>query len=83
MAVIALLPAVTLVSEPFDFRIGVVLGVALVLAIWGALFFLAPVIKVSKTNLTVGRASIPRALIGRIDEIAKDEIFQDPVAKIS
>jgi hypothetical protein len=82
IAVLALLPGVTLVSEPFDFRIGVVLGAALVLAIWGALFFLAPVIKVSKTHLTVGRASIPRSLLGRIDEIAKDEIFQERGPKL-
>ena len=81
-AVSALLPAVTLVSEPFDFRIGVVFGAVLVLAIWGALFFLAPVIKVSKTNLAVGRASIPRVLIGKIDEIAKDQIFQERGPKL-
>lgn len=77
VAVSALLPAVTLVSEPFDFRVGIVLGSALVLAIWAALFFLAPVIRVGKTTLSVGRASIPRQMVGKIDEITKDQIFQE------
>ena len=45
------------------------------LAIWSGLFFLAPVIKVGKTTLTVGKASIPRTLLGKIDVIEKDQIF--------
>ena len=77
VAISTLLPAVTLVSEPFDFRVGIILGSALVLAIWAALFFLAPVIRVGKTTLSVGRASIPRQLVGKIDEITKDQIFQE------
>ena len=75
VAVLALLPAVTLVSEPFDFRVGLALGSLLVLAIWAALFFLAPVIKVGKTSLSIGAARIPRALLGKIDVIEKDQIF--------
>jgi hypothetical protein len=82
VAVLTLLPAVTLVSEPFDYRVGVVIGSVLVLAIWAALFFFAPVIKVGKTTLTVGRASIPRSLLGRIDEIAKEQIFQERGPKL-
>ena len=69
------MPAVALVSEPFDIRIGVVVGSLLVLAIWSGLFFLTPVIKVGKTTLTVGKASIPRTLLGKIDVIEKDQIF--------
>ena len=82
VAVLTLLPAVTLVSEPFDFRVGVFIGSLLVLAIWAALFFLAPVIKVSKTTFTVGQASIPRTLLGKIDEIEKDQIFQERGPKL-
>ena len=82
VAVFALLPAVTLVSEPFDFRVGVVLGSLLVLAIWAALFFLAPVIRVGKTTLTVGRARIPRNLLGKIDVIEKDQIFLERGPKL-
>ena len=82
VAVFALLPAVTLVSEPFDFRVGVVLGSLLVLAIWAALFFLAPVIRVGKTTLTVGRASIPRNLLGKIDVVEKDQIFLERGPKL-
>lgn len=77
IAVSALIPAIALVSEPFDFRIGLVLGLVLVFAIWGALFFLAPVIRVRKTSFSVGRASIPRNLLGKIDQIPKDRIFQE------
>lgn len=77
VAISSLLPAVTLVSEPFDFRVGIILGSALVLAIWAALFFLAPVIRVGKTTLSVGRARIPRQMVGKIDEITKDQIFQE------
>jgi hypothetical protein len=82
VAVLTLLPAVTLVSEPIDFRVGVVIGSALVLAIWAALLFFAPVIKVGKTTFSVGRASIPRSLLGKIDEIAKEQIFQERGPKL-
>ena len=82
VAVSTLLPAVTLVSEPFDFRVGVVLGLILVIVIWASLLLFAPVIKVGRTTLTVGRASIPRTLLGKIDEIAKDEIFQERGPKL-
>lgn len=71
------LPAVTLVSEPFDVRIGLVIGSILVVAIWLALIMGAPVIRVSRTSLRVGRATISREFLGKIQEIAKDEIFQE------
>jgi len=76
-AVAILIPAVTLVSEPFDFRIGLILSVLLVLGIWGALYFYSPVISVGRVFLSVGRASIPRALLGKIVEIPKDQIFHE------
>lgn len=77
IAVSTLIPAVVLVSEPFDFRIGAVIGSALVVAIWSALYLLAPVIRVRKTSFSVGRASIPRNLLGKIDQITKDRIFHE------
>lgn len=76
-AVAVLIPALALVSEPFDFRIGLVIGPLLVLSIWAALFFLSPVISVGKQFLSVGAASIPRALLGKITEIPKDQIFHE------
>ena len=82
IAVATLLPAVTLVSEPFDYRIGIAVGLILVISIWAALFFLAPVIKVGSSHLTVARAKIPRNLLGRIDEIAKDQIFSERGPKL-
>lgn len=77
IAVATLLPAVTLVSEPFDYRIGIAVGTALVILLWTALFVKAPVIQVGKTSLRVGRAKIPRTLLGKIEVIAKEQIFNE------
>jgi hypothetical protein len=82
IAVATLLPAVTLVSEPFDYRIGIAVGLILVITIWAALFFLAPVIQVGSSHLTVARAKIPRNLLGNIEEIAKDQIFSERGPKL-
>lgn len=81
-AVSVLLPAVTLVSEPFDFRIGLVVGSLLVLGIWLALYFLAPVINVGLSTLSVGQAVIPRNLLGKIEEIPKQRIFEERGPKL-
>jgi hypothetical protein len=82
IAVATLLPAVTLVSEPFDYRIGIAVGLILVMSIWVALFFLAPVIQVGSSHLTVARAKIPMNLLGNIEEIAKDQIFSERGPKL-
>ena len=82
IAVATLLPAVTLVSEPFDYRIGIAVGLILVISIWAALFFLAPVIQVGSSHLTVARAKMPRSLLGNIEEIAKDQIFSERGPKL-
>ena len=82
MAVATLMPAVVLVSEPFDYRIGIAVGLILVISIWGALFFLAPVIQVGSSNLTVARAKIPRNLLGNVEEIAKNQIFSERGPKL-
>ncbi len=82
LATAALIPAITLVSEPFDFRIGLIIGSVLVLAIWWAMFFLSPVIRVREKSLSVGVVSIPRSLLGRIEVIAKDQIFQERGPKL-
>jgi hypothetical protein len=82
IAVATLLPAVILVSEPFDYRIGIAVGLILVISIWAALFFLAPVIQVGSSHLTVARAKIPRNLLGNIEEIAKDQIFSERGPKL-
>ena len=83
ISVATLLPAVTLVSEPFDFRIGIAIGLVLVLSIWGVLYFMAPLIQVGKTTLSVGRAAIPRTLLGKIEEIPKTQIFSERGPKLS
>ena len=82
ISVATLLPAVTLVSEPFDYRIGIAIGLTLMISIWAALFFLAPVIQVGSSHLTVARAKIPRNLLGNIEEIAKDQIFSERGPKL-
>jgi hypothetical protein len=75
LAITVLLPAIMLVSEPFDVRIGLVVGSVLVVTIWGALFISAPVISVGKKELRVGRAIIPRNLLGKVSEVSADQIF--------
>ena len=75
LAITVLLPAIMLVSEPFDIRIGLVVGSVLVMAIWVALIVSAPVISVEKKDLRVGKAVIPRALLGKIHEVSADQIF--------
>jgi hypothetical protein len=75
LAVTLLLPAITLVSEPFDFRIGLVGGSVLVLLIWAALIVFSPVIWVGKEELRVGSAKIPRSLLGKLQEVTAKEIF--------
>jgi len=77
LAVTVLLPAIMLVSEPFDIRIGIVVGSFTVIAIWMALFLLAPVIWVGRKDLRVGKAQIPRELLGKIQEISAKEIFSE------
>ncbi len=76
-SVAILMPAVTLVSEPFDIRVGLLFGLVLVASIWAALFFLSPVITVSTQDLRVARACIPLALLGKVDEIPKEQIFHE------
>lgn len=82
LAVAVLLPAITLVSEPFDFRIGLVLGTMIVLGIWWALYFLSPVINVGLDTFSVGSASIPRDLLGKVEEISKQHIFEERGPKL-
>lgn len=82
LASAALLPAITLVSEPFDFRIGLIIGSLLVMAIWFAMFFLSPVIRVREASLSVGVASIHRSLLGAVEVIPKEQIFQERGPKL-
>jgi hypothetical protein len=82
LASAALLPAITLVSEPFDFRIGLIIGSLLVVAIWFAIFFLSPVIRVREASLSVGVASIHRSLLGAVEVIPKEQIFQERGPKL-
>ena len=72
-----LLPAIMLVSEPFDIRIGIVVGSLVVLGIWLALFMTAPVIWVSELDVKAGAARIPRQLLGEIKEVSAQEIFAE------
>ena len=76
-AVFVLLPSTVIVSEPFDIRVGLVVGLIGVLTIWGLLLSRAPQIRVTKDNLQVGRVSIPRALIGESVAIGRAEIFAE------
>lgn len=73
-AVFVLLPSTVIIAEPFDLRIGIVVGLIAVSTIWGLLVFRAPRIQVSKNHLRVGRVSIARNLVGTPQAIDKSEI---------
>jgi hypothetical protein len=76
-AVSVLLPSTVLIAEPFDIRVGIVVGLISVSAIWGLLILRAPRIQVSKDNLRVGRVSISRDFVGKPQAISKQEIFSE------
>lgn len=77
LATLALLPAIALVSEPFDLSVGILLGSFAVAATWFSLIYWAPKIIVTETQFLVGSAQVPRSLLGEIAEIPKEEIFQE------
>jgi hypothetical protein len=74
-AVFALLPSIAIISEPFDIRIGLAVGVVVVITIWTLLIVRAPTIELSQLELRVGRVGIFRNLIGEAEVISKDRIF--------
>jgi hypothetical protein len=76
-AVFVFLPSVVIIAEPFDVRIGLVIGVLGVLAIWTLLIARAPRIQVSTKELRVGNVTVPRSLIGEPEAISKSEIFSE------
>jgi hypothetical protein len=81
-AVFVLLPSTVIISEPFDIRVGIVVGITAVLAIWGFLVVRAPQIRVTQGKLSAGRASIPIELIGIPIAISKEEIFAERGPKL-
>jgi hypothetical protein len=74
-AIFALLPSMVIVSEPFDIRIGLAIGVLAVTTIWTLLILRAPKIELSQLELRVGTVAILRKLIGEAEVISKDRIF--------
>jgi hypothetical protein len=81
-AVFALLPSMAIISEPFDIRIGLAIGVVVVLSIWTMLIFRAPKIQVSIEELRVGKVVISRNLIDQPQVITKAEIFMERGPKL-
>ena len=76
-AVFVLLPSTIIISEPFDLRVGLVIGLIAVATIWALLFLRAPKIQVSSRALTVARVTISRDLIGEPIAIGKEDIFAE------
>jgi hypothetical protein len=74
-AIFALLPSIAIISEPFDIRIGLAIGVVAVIAIWTLLILRAPRIELSQLELKVGRVAILRNFIGEAEAISKEGIF--------
>ena len=81
-AIFALLPSIAIISEPFDIRIGLALGVVAVIAIWTLLILRAPIIALSQLELKVGRVAILRNLIGEVEVISKEGIFLERGPKL-
>ena len=81
-AIFALLPSIAIISEPFDIRIGLVIGVLVVITIWILLLLRAPKIELSQLELKVGRVAISRNLIGEAEIISKDRIFLERGPKL-
>lgn len=77
LALLFLIPASTLVSEPFDYRIGLVASSLLVITLWAILFVKAPLLLVTASTFSAGKASIPRSLLGSAIEVPKERIFQE------
>lgn len=82
-AIFALLPSIAIISEPFDIRIGLVIGVLVVITIWILLILRAPKIELSQLELKVGRVAISRNLIGEAEIISKDRIFLERGPKLN
>jgi hypothetical protein len=62
--------------------VGLVIGLVGVLGIWALLILRSPQIQVTKDNLSAGRASIPRNLIGEPKAISKEEVFAERGPKL-
>jgi hypothetical protein len=54
-----------------------VVGLIAVSTIWGLLVFRAPRIQVTKSDLRVGKVTIPRNFIGQPQAVGKSEIFAE------
>ncbi len=59
------IPASILVFAPISMAAGIVVAIVLYLAIVGMLIASAPTLRVTKTHLIAGRASIPLEMIGQ------------------
>lgn len=73
----ALLPAVTVVLEPFSLQLGLIAGSILTAAAWAWLWFTSPVIEVRGSQLRVGIARIPLTALGESQVIQPADIFQE------
>lgn len=73
----ALLPAVTVVLEPFSLQLGLVVGSLLTAAAWFLIWFMSPIIEVRGNELRVGIARIPLSALGASQVIEPSEIFQE------
>lgn len=81
-ATFVLLPSAVVISEPFDLRVGLLVGVIGVSLIWGVLVVKAPLIQVSSKELMVNSVSIPLSLIGDPIVIDKNAIFDERGPKL-
>ena len=69
IALLIVWPTVWLTVYPWNHTLGLWLGALVAGAIFAAVFFTAPLIRVTKDALHVGKASIPRTEIASIDTV--------------
>lgn len=82
-AVAILLPAISLVLEPFSLNLGMTIGALTVAIIWLVLYLFSPVVAVTDGKLIAGKARIPLSFLGRSEVIEKESIFMERGPKLS
>ena len=83
LAAAILLPAISLVLEPFSLNLGLIIGSSTVALIWLSLFLFAPVVWVTDGKLIAGKAQIPLSLLGKSEVVTKESIFLERGPKLS
>lgn len=75
--VVLVFGAIYLTLLPFNEIAGVAVGITAAVAVLVSIWFAAPVIDVDREFLSVSDAQIPRKFIGKVEVIAKEQLFAE------